>query len=188
MGRLEAKVERTDGLANNLVTILATVKNDGEHKVILYYLRMIYLGADHRGYFLKEKIKAWLSTLEYDFLDLGASSYDKEDDYPDIGIRVGEKVVEAKGKGILICGSGIGACVAANKVPGVRAGLCLLAKQAAAGRNDDDMNILCINADLVSDDDNREILRVFLETPFGAEERYVRRINKMKQYEAKKCS
>jgi|SRR3989339_476016 len=149
---------------------------------------MVYLGADHRGYLLKERIKVHLPGWGYEFLDLGASVYDRDDDYSDIAVRVGEKVVETKGKGVVICGSGIGACVAANKVVGARAGVCLLAGQARAGRNDDDMNILCLNADMVSDEDNLEILRVFLETPFGSEERYVRRINKIKDYESKKCS
>lgn len=146
---------------------------------------MIYLGADHRGFNLKEKIKTWLREWGYEFRDLGSEGYDRDDDYPDVAIKVGEQVVADNAKGILICGSGVGACVAANKVKGVRAGTCLLEKQAIAGRNDDDMNLVCLNSDMVPEDDNQQIVRAFVFTPFGSEERYIRRINKIKIYETK---
>lgn len=145
---------------------------------------MIFLGADHRGFNLKEKIKQWLRDRGEDFIDCGSEGYDRDDDYPDIGFKVAEKVVAENGKGILVCGSGVGVCIAANKVKGVRAGLCLLAKQARAGRNDDDMNVLCLNADMVPEEDNLEIIETFLETVFGSEEKYIRRINKIKKYES----
>lgn len=144
---------------------------------------MIYIGADHRGFNLKEKIIQMLRDGNDEVIDLGFVEYNADDDYPDIAIKLGEKVVSENGKGILICGTGVGVCVAANKVKGVRAGLCMLAKQAMAGRNDDDMNILCLNSDIVPEDDNREIVKIFLETPFGSEERFIRRINKIKEYE-----
>lgn len=144
---------------------------------------MIFIGGDHRGWRLKEKIKEWLSENNIDFVDVGASSYDQGDDYPDYSIKVGEKVAMEKGKGIVICGSGVGACIAANKVKGIRAGLCLLAKQVRAARNDDDINVLVLSADMVSEADNVEMVSVFLETVFGSEERYIRRINKIKDYE-----
>ncbi|HPJ17454.1 MAG TPA: RpiB/LacA/LacB family sugar-phosphate isomerase [Candidatus Woesebacteria bacterium] len=145
---------------------------------------MIFLGADHRGFNLKEKIKQWLRDRGEDFVDCGSEGYDRDDDYPDIGFKVAEKVVADNGKGILVCGSGVGVCIAANKVKGIRAGLCLLAKQARAGRNDDDMNVLCLNADMVPEQDNLEIIETFLETVFGSEEKYIRRINKIKKYES----
>lgn len=144
---------------------------------------MIFIGADHRGWKVKEKIKEWLEKNEIDFVDLGASEYDKEDDYPDYSFKVGESVALRKGKGIVICGSGIGACVAANKVEGIRAGLCLIDKQVRTGRRDDDINVLVLSADLVSEDDNVGMVKVFLEEVFGSEERYVRRINKIRDYE-----
>lgn len=146
---------------------------------------MIFIGADHRGFNLKEKIKMVLRDDEREVVDLGAPSYNPEDDYPDISVALGEKVVRENGKGILICGSGVGAEIAVNKVKGVRAGLCLLEKQAVAGRNDDDINVLCLNADLVPLEDNIAIVEAFLNTPFGSEERYIRRINKIKEYESK---
>jgi len=136
---------------------------------------------------LKEKIKEWLTAWEYECRDLGAESYDQNDDYPDIAFKVGRKVVADNGKGVLICGSGVGVCVAANKMKGVRAGVCLTEGQVFSGRNDDDMNILCLNADIVAEEENQAILKAFLETPFGSEERYVRRINKIKEYETKEC-
>ncbi|MCX6726547.1 MAG: RpiB/LacA/LacB family sugar-phosphate isomerase [Candidatus Shapirobacteria bacterium] len=145
---------------------------------------MIYIGADHRGFNLKEKIIQMLRDCNDEVIDLGFTEYNADDDYPDIAFKLGEKVVLKNGKGILICGSGVGVCAAVNKVKGVRAGLCMLAKQARAGRNDDDMNVLCLNADIVPEDDNREIVKIFLETLFGSEERYIRRINKIKAYES----
>ncbi len=145
---------------------------------------MIYIGADHRGFRLKEEICKWLESQHYDFRDLGAKEYDKEDDYPDISIKVAETVATEGAKGIVICGSGAGASVAADKVKGIRAGLCTSEKQAKAARNDDDINVLCLSTDAVSVDDNIKIVSVFLATMFSSEERHIRRINKIKQYEA----
>lgn len=145
---------------------------------------MIYIGADHRGFRLKEEIKKWLETQQYEYRDLGAKEYDKEDDYPDIAIKLAEQVAVEGGKGILICGSGAGASIAANKVKGIRAGLCTMEKQAKSCRNDDDINVLCLSADSVSVDDNIKIVSVFLGTMFSSDERHIRRINKIKTYEA----
>lgn len=144
---------------------------------------MIYIGADHRGFRLKEEIKKWLELEHYEYRDLGASEYDKEDDYPDISLKIAEMVAIENGKGILVCGSGAGASIAANKVRGIRAGLCTSEKQTKAARNDDDINVLVLSADSVSVDDNIKIVSVFLGTMFGSEERYIRRINKIKKYE-----
>ena len=144
---------------------------------------MIYIGADHRGFRLKEEISKWLENQHYEFRDLGAKSYDKEDDYPDYAIKLSETVAIEGAKGILICGSGAGASVAANKVKGIRAGLCTSEKQAKAARNDDDINVLCLSADAVSVEDNIKIVSIFLATMFSSEERHIRRINKIKIYE-----
>lgn len=145
---------------------------------------MIYIGADHRGFRLKEEIKKWLEGQQYECRDLGAKDYDKDDDFPDISIKLAETVAIEGAKGILICGSGAGASIAANKVKGVRAGLCTSEKQTKASRNDDDINVLCISADSVSVEDNIKIVSVFLATMFSSEERHVRRINKIKTYES----
>ena len=145
---------------------------------------MIYIGADHRGFRLKEEIGKWLESQHYEFRDLGAKTYDKEDDYPDICLKLAETVAIEGAKGILICGSGVGASVAANKVKGIRSGLCTSEKQTKAARNDDDINVLCLSADAVSVEDNIKVVSVFLATMFSSEERHIRRINKIKQYEA----
>lgn len=146
---------------------------------------MIYIGADHRGFRLKEEIKKWLESQQYEYRDLGANEYIKDDDYPEISIKLAETVISENGKGILICGSGAGACIAANKVKGIRAGLCSSEKQAKVDRNDDDINVLCVSADLISVEDNIKIVSVFLATMFSSEERYIRRINQIKEYESK---
>lgn len=146
---------------------------------------MIFIGADHRGFRLKEEVKKWLESQQYEYRDLGAKEYDKDDDYPDISIKLGETVIKENGRGILICGSGAGASIAANKVKGIRAGLCTSEKQTKAARNDDDINVLCVSADAVSVDDNLRIVSVFLGTLFSSEERYFRRINKIRDYESK---
>jgi len=145
---------------------------------------MIYIGADHRGFRLKEEIKKWLESQQYEYRDLGAKEYYKNDDFPEISIKLSETVAIEGAKGVLICGSGIGASIAANKVKGIRAGLCTTEKQAKAARNDDDVNILCMSADLVSVEDNVKIVSVFLATMFSSEERYIRRINQIKTYES----
>jgi len=146
---------------------------------------IVYLGADHRGFNLKEKLKRWMGESGIEIIDLGNEVYDQEDDYPDFAIRVGEKVAVERTKGILVCGSGIGMVATVNKVRGIRAGLCSTPKETYSGRNDDDMNVLCLSAELVDEDTNKEVVKVFLETPFGSEERYIRRINKIKKYELK---
>lgn len=141
---------------------------------------MIYLGADHRGFELKEKLKVFLPDLGYEYEDLGASIYNKEDDYPDFARLVGKRVIEnQENKGILVCGSGIGIAIAANKTRGIRAGTAFKPEQVRAAVNDEDLNILSLAADYLSEDEAKEIVKTFLETKFSNEERHKRRINKI---------
>jgi ribose 5-phosphate isomerase B len=149
-------------------------------------MSLIYVGSDHRGFELKKKILEFLRGLGYQMKDLGAKIYDKDDDYTEISIELGEKVVKENTKGILLCGSGVGVCVSANKVDGIRAALCTSEKQARLAREDDDVNILCLSTDLISEEINLEIIKTFLETVFSSEERFIRRINKIKEYERTK--
>ena len=144
---------------------------------------MIYIAADHRGFRLKEEIKKWLEIELYEFRDLGATEYERDDDYPKFAIKLGETVTRENARGILICGSGVGASIAANKVSGIRAGLCTSVKQAASARSDDNINILCLSADWVSVKDNQKIIETFLKILFSSEERHIRRINQIKDYE-----
>jgi len=145
---------------------------------------MIYLAADHRGFRLKEELKKWLDQQLYEYQDLGATEYNRDDDYPPFAFKLGETIIKEHAKGVLICGSGAGASISANKVKGVRAGLCTSPKQAQSARNDDDINLLCLSSDWVSQEDNEKILEVFLNTLFSSEERHIRRINQIKDYEA----
>lgn len=147
---------------------------------------MIYIAADHRGFRLKEELKKWLESELYEFRDLGATDYNRDDDYPEIAFKLGETVVRENARGILICGSGAGASIAINKVNGIRAGLCTSVKQASAAKNDDNINVLCLSSDWVSQQDNQKITDTFLKTMFSSEERHIRRINQIKDYESKK--
>lgn len=146
---------------------------------------MIYIGADHRGFALKEALKDYLEELQYDFEDAGALQLDPADDYPDYAYAAAKKVAESPQdhRGILICGSGVGADVAANKVRSIRSALCFNTAQAKASRNDDDANILTLASDFISKELAKEIVKIWLETPFGGAERYVRRIEKIKKIE-----
>lgn len=155
---------------------------------------MIYLGADHRGYELKEKIKKWLFEWGYKYEDMGAFEYDKDDDYPDFATATAKAVAlslpkgsnQLKGessRGILICGSGIGIAVAANKIKGIRAGTGTGTKQIISAVNDEDLNILALPADYISENEAKEIVKSFLEAKFSGEERHARRINKITNLE-----
>lgn len=148
---------------------------------------MIYLGADHRGYMIKEKIKSWLSLQGILFEDLGAAALDADDDYPDyaeaVAIAVAKKPEE--NRGIVICGSGAGVCITANKFHGIRAALALTPEMAKSIRNDDDVNILCLAADFTSKDDAMKIVDIWLHAPFAGEDRYKMRIAKIADIESR---
>ena len=149
---------------------------------------MIYIGADHRGFELKEKIKSWLSDWGYEYEDRGALEYNKDDDYPDFAKEVAEAVTlrQAQGqdvKGILVCGSGIGVAIAANKIKNARAGTAMKPEQVKASVNDEDLNMVALPADYLNDDEAEKIIKVFLETKFSNAERHVRRVDKIKKLE-----
>ena len=151
-------------------------------------MSLIYVGSDHRGFNLKKKVVEFLREVDYEVEDLGAKIYDKDDDYNEISVELAEKVARENTRGILLCGSGVGVSIAANKVFGVRAALCTSEKQARLAREDSDANILCLSTDLVNEEENLEIIKTFLETVFSSEERFIRRINKIKEYERTKLS
>jgi len=140
---------------------------------------MIYLGADHLGFELKEKIKKWLTNLGYEFKDLGNDKMDSEDDYPDFAKAVVKKIKKDKDLGILICGSGIGMDIVANKYPGIRCGLGISPQQIRIAKRDENLNCLALSADFVSEEENKVIIQMFLETQFSGGEKYLRRIKKI---------
>jgi len=157
---------------------------------------MIYLGADHGGFDMKEKIKSWLSSWGYAWEDLGNTLYNKEDDYPEYAFKVATQVVteERNGKkfptpwkdrpkGILLCRSAGGVVIAANKIPGARAIAVYDERAAVHARAHNDANIIALSGDWTEELEAEKILRKFLETEFTAEERHVRRLKQIEEYE-----
>jgi len=144
---------------------------------------MIYLGADHGGFSFKEKIKEFLNELKIEYQDLGNLKLEPEDDFVDYAISVAKKVVETGGKGILICTNGEGMCIVANKIKGVRAVNPATKKAAQRSREDLDSNILCLGEHVLSFRDAKKIIKIWLEADFFPAERYIRRINKIKEME-----
>jgi ribose 5-phosphate isomerase B len=145
----------------------------------------VYFGADHRGYKLKEELQNWLKELKYAVKDMGAYEFNEKDDYTLYAEKVGSIVGKEKGsRGILLCGSGVGVDIVANKFDGVRASIGKSKEQIKAGRNDDDMNILVIAADYTSKEEAKGMLKVFLETKFSQKEKFKKRLEDIKRIEA----
>lgn len=145
-------------------------------------MQKIVIGADHRGYNLKECLKKIFSS-ECDITDVGTFSTESVD-YPDIATAVVKQILNGEcKKGIMICGSGVGACVAANKFRGIRAGICHDTFTAHQGVEDDDMNILCLGGGVVGESLAVEIIRSFLAAELKPEERFKRRLDKVKKIE-----
>ena len=144
---------------------------------------MIYLGADHRGFQLKEEIKKFLAEKKYQFEDMGNFAYDPSDDYTDFAKLVAQKVSEKpeEHKGVLICGSGVGVDITANKFNGVRSALADDIATAKQSREHDDANVLSLPANEVGFELAKQILETWLTAPFSNGEKYKRRIDKMEQ-------
>ncbi len=147
---------------------------------------MLYIGADHRGFELKEKLKEWLKDRGLLVEDLGAHTLEPEDDYPDFALAVARKVFENpdSDRGILFCGSGHGMDIVANKIKGIRAALGFNVAVAKQSREHEDANILVLAADWVTPDEAGEVVKTFLETKFSGEERNRRRIKKVEMIES----
>lgn len=140
----------------------------------------VALGADHGGFTLKAQLLPWLQDQGYEILDEGANTLDPADDYPDFAEAVAQAVASGQAqRGILVCGSGVGACIAANKVPGVRACLCHDTYSARQGVEHDDMNVLCLGARVIAVELAKELVTAFLNAHFSGEERHRRRLEKV---------
>lgn len=140
----------------------------------------IVIGADHAGLALKEQIRADLAAAGHTVVDVGAYQYDKDDDYPDFAAAVGRAVAAGQGeRGILVCGSGVGASIAANKIKGVRACLCHDIYSAAQGVEHDDVNVLCLGGLIVGPALARKLVEGFLGATFIGSGRYQRRLEKV---------
>ncbi len=141
----------------------------------------IYLGSDHNGFHLKEKVFAYLSKLGYDVEDVGDKVLDPEDDFPEFAYRAAIKVLgseDSDPRAILLCGGGQGMCMAANRIRGIRASVIWDKTEAKNTRHDNDSNVLCVPAHLMEQKDDRfwqEIVDTWLGTPFANAARYVRR-------------
>lgn len=146
---------------------------------------MIYIGADHGGYKLKEQIKKFLTKKKLDFEDLGAKTLKAGDDYPDYAKLVAKKVSQnpLRNTGILICRSGQGVCIVANKFTHVRAALVWNTKEAEMSRTDDMTNVLCLPSDYISQKEAEAIVQVWLDTPYSTEARHIRRVKKISALE-----
>ena len=148
---------------------------------MIYTKSMIYIGADHRGYKHKEVLKKYLDALGYKYKDVGALEYDEDDDYPDFAKPVAEKVAEdpESNRGILLCGSGVGVDITANRFKGVRSALVSTVDLAAHARRNDNCNVLSLAADILEEKKMKKMVKTFLETEFSGEKKYVRRLNKI---------
>ena len=133
----------------------------------------IAVGADHAGFEMKELLMPWLRDSGHQITDLGAYQFEPNDDYPDFAAAVARAVRgENADRGIIVCGSGVGACITANKVPGVRACLCHDSFSSRQGVEHDDMNIVCLGGRIIGVELAKEVLRAFLSANFIAEPRF----------------
>ena len=139
----------------------------------------IYVGADHNGFELKKRVIDYLQKSGYKVVDVGDKDFNPEDDFPKFASQVVKELLSGadnKDKGILICGSGQGMCMAANRHKGIRASLVWDTEEAKLARNDNDSNILCLPARVLDDEKEIErIIQVWLDTPFANATRYIRR-------------
>jgi RpiB/LacA/LacB family sugar-phosphate isomerase len=141
------------------------------------------LGCDHGGFSLKQRVAAVVIAAGHEVVDCGTDS-NCSVDYPDFARKVGETILAHRAeRGILLCGSGVGISVAANKIPGIRAGVCHDTYSAHQGVEHDDMNVLCIGARIVGEEVAVELVRAFVSAKFTNEERHLRRLNKLRQIE-----
>ena len=142
------------------------------------------VSADHAGFELKGQVVPWLKSLGHEVLDLGAHVLDPDDDYPDFAAAVARslKANEAE-RGVLFCGSGVGACITANKVKGVRACLCHDTYTARQGVEHDAMNVLCVGGRVLGLDQAKDVLSAFLEANFLTDTRFQRRLDKLNEVE-----
>lgn len=146
---------------------------------------MLYIAADHAGHKLKKYLVAYLKkNLKQEADDLGAAAYVESDDFPDYALTLAKKVVNnKKNLGILLCGSGQGMCIAANKIAGIRAALGYSIEAAERSRKEDDANVLCLASRVLSTEHAAAIVKAFLESTFDGLERRVRRLKKIAELE-----
>lgn len=147
----------------------------------------IFIGADHRGFKLKKKISAFLKAREFEVVDKGTYTEGVSCDYPAISCKVAKAVAQSKNtRGILVCMTGIGHAIAANKVRGIRAALCYNKKAALLSRTHNDANVLVLGAKFVRQKELFDIVRIWLKAPFEGG-RHLRRVNQIRRIEKQYC-
>lgn len=140
---------------------------------------MIYIGSDHAGYEMKNALGDYLGELKQEYVDLGVFTQDSAD-YPDIAREVSEKVSENPGSfGILVCGTGTGMSMAANKLNGVRAASVTNEMMAEMARRHNNANVMTMGSRLINEELAKKLVKIFIETPFDADERHQRRVDKI---------
>ena len=146
---------------------------------------IIYIGADHRGFALKETIKAHLIDTGMEVVDLGNDILEEGDDYPDFAAAVADAVSmnPEEDRGIVLCGSGVGVDIVANKIIDIRSALALSADQIRAARTDDNVNVLALAADFLDEAGAKQIVTTFIETEYDEAEQHQRRIDKITELE-----
>lgn len=145
--------------------------------------KVIYIGADHAGFKFKENLKRYFDKIGIDYKDLGGSGRES-DDYPDYAFRVAENVARKKNSvGILICGTGTGMVIAANKVKGIRAAVAYDSYSSKMAKEHNDVNVLCLRGRKFSDKKNLKLVGIWLNTKFSQKFRYGKRIRKIANYE-----
>lgn len=144
----------------------------------------VAFAADHAGWPLRERVFAELGASGHEVVDVGSPKPVPGDDYPDAALAVARAIVDGRAeRGVLVCGSGVGACIAANKMTGIRACMCHDSFSARQGVEDDDMNVLCLGARIIGEELAADVLRAFLGARFSNAERHRRRLDKVLEME-----
>ena len=145
----------------------------------------IAIAGDHAGFTLKKNMLPWIVSLGHEVNHLGAFSIDPDDDYPDFAFLVAKEISSGKAdKGIIICGSGVGACITANKIQGVRAAISHDLYSSHQGVEHDDMNVLCLGSRVINQDLAKKIIESFLDAMFSGHDRHIRRLQKVLDIES----
>lgn len=155
-----------------------TKVNNSKNKLLVED-KIIYIGSDHAGFRLKEYIRIYLSKTGYGPVDMGNKKYEPGDDYPDYAARVAKKVSETGRRGIIICDSGVGVCITANKIKNIRAVNPTNTTVARMSREHNDTNILCLGQNYIKPLLAKKIINIWLETGFSQEKRHHRRVDKI---------
>lgn len=144
----------------------------------------LFIGADHNGFRLKEELEIYLKHEGYEVIDVGNVKLDTKDDFPKFAAKAARGVIENPGSiAVLLCGSGQGVCIAANRFKGIRASLVWDAEEAISAKNDDDSNVLCLPARELTFKKARHLVDVWLDTPFAGASRFKRRIKQLDNLE-----